>query len=116
MSILDIGTRNCNFEVALEIPRCSRCQSSGIPAEGCCYYGVEPAKEKNYSVLNNTEKIWRSEEHFTNRRGDAELEFSHLAFGLASVQYFLTVTFWNGNVYPVMLVCDLNFDFVGNYS
>ena len=29
------------------------------------------------------------------------LEFAQLAFGLALVQYFLTVTFWNGNLYPV---------------
>jgi hypothetical protein len=39
-----------------------------------------------------------------------DLEFVQLAFGLAFVQYFPTVTFWNGNVYPVMLeVCDLLF-------
>ena len=40
------------------------------------------------------------------------LEFAQLVCGLASVQYFLTMTFWNGNVYPVILeVCDLYFDF-----
>jgi hypothetical protein len=40
------------------------------------------------------------------------LEFVQLAFGLASVQYFLTMVFWNDNVYPVMLgVCDLLFLF-----
>ena len=47
------------------------------------------------------------------------LEFAQLVFGLALVQYFLTMTFWNGNVYPVMLeVCDLlfNFDFLRDYS
>ena len=35
------------------------------------------------------------------------------------VQYFLTLTFWNSNVYPMVLeVCDLlfNFDFIGDYS
>jgi hypothetical protein len=33
-------------------------------------------------------------------------------FWSALVQYFLTMMFWNGNVYPVMLeVCDLLFDF-----
>ena len=31
------------------------------------------------------------------------LEFAQLGFGLALVQYFLTMMFWNGNVYPVML-------------
>ena len=36
------------------------------------------------------------------------LEFAQLVFGLALVQYFLTMTFCN--VYPVMLeVCDLLF-------
>jgi hypothetical protein len=48
------------------------------------------------------------------------LEFVHLVFGLALTQYFLTVTFWNGNVYPVILdVCDLVFDLdflLGDYS
>ena len=31
------------------------------------------------------------------------LEFVQLAFGLASVQYFLTMVFWNDNVYSVIL-------------
>ena len=31
------------------------------------------------------------------------LEFAQLAFGLTLVQDFFTKTFWNGNVYPVML-------------
>ena len=47
------------------------------------------------------------------------LEFAQLVFGLAVVQYFLTMMFWNGHIYPVMLeVCDLlfNFDFIGDYS
>ena len=47
------------------------------------------------------------------------LEIAPLVFGLTLVQYFLTMTFWNGNVYPVMLeVCDLlfDFDFIPGYS
>ena len=47
------------------------------------------------------------------------LEFAQLAFGLALVQCFPTMRFWNGNVYPVMLeVCDLlfDFDFIRDYS
>ena len=47
------------------------------------------------------------------------LEFAQLVFGLALVQYFLTMMFWNGNICPVMLeVCDLlfDFDFIGDYS
>jgi hypothetical protein len=48
------------------------------------------------------------------------LEFAQLAFGFALVQYFLNVTFWDGNVYPVILeVCDLfyfYFYFIGDYS
>lgn len=39
-------------------------------------------------------------------------EFPQLCFGLAYVQDFLIMSFWNGNVYPLMLeVCDLPFDF-----
>ena len=38
------------------------------------------------------------------------LEFAHLVSCLALVQYFLTMTFWNANVYTVMLkACDLLF-------
>ena len=47
------------------------------------------------------------------------LEFAQLVFCLALVQYFLTMTFWNGNIYSVMLeVCDrfLDFDFIRAYS
>ena len=47
------------------------------------------------------------------------LEFAQLAFGFALIQHFLTMMFWNGNVYPVMLeICDLlyNFDFIGHYT
>jgi hypothetical protein len=31
------------------------------------------------------------------------LEFAQLDFGLFLVQYFLTMSYWNGNRYPVML-------------
>jgi hypothetical protein len=48
------------------------------------------------------------------------LKFAQPVFGLALVQYFLlTMTFCNGNIYPVMLeVCDLlvYLDFIGDYS
>ena len=44
------------------------------------------------------------------------MEFPQLVFGLAIVQDFLTMSFWNDKVYVVMLeVCDLlfGFDFIG---
>ena len=42
------------------------------------------------------------------------LEYAQLVFSLVLVQYFFTMTFWNGNVYPVILeVCNLPFDFMG---
>jgi len=47
------------------------------------------------------------------------LEFAQLVFGLALVQYFLTMMFGNDNVHPAMLeVYDLPFDFyfIGDYS
>jgi hypothetical protein len=50
------------------------------------------------------------------------LEFAQLvSVFLSLVQYFLTMTFWNGDyiyIYPVKWeVCDLlfYFDFIGNY-
>jgi hypothetical protein len=39
------------------------------------------------------------------------LEFARQDFSLIFFQDFLTMSFWNGNAYPVMLeVCDLFFD------
>ena len=38
---------------------------------------------------------------------------------LVLVWYFLTMTFWNHNIYPAVLeICDLffDFDFIGDYS
>jgi hypothetical protein len=41
------------------------------------------------------------------------LEFAQMASRLALAWYFFTMTFWNGNVYPVMLeVCELLLIFI----
>jgi hypothetical protein len=32
------------------------------------------------------------------------LRFAQLAFGVSLVQYFLSMVFWNGNIYPVPYV------------
>jgi hypothetical protein len=51
---------------------------------------------------------WRPEESIDIQM--LSLEFAQMPFGLAVVQYFLTMAFWNDNVYPVMLeVSDLLF-------
>lgn len=47
------------------------------------------------------------------------LHFPQLIFVLTLVQYYFTITFWNGNVHPVMLeVYDFlyDLDFAGDYS
>jgi hypothetical protein len=44
------------------------------------------------------------------------LEIAQLIFGLVLIVYFLRMTFYSGNVYPVMLeLCNLflNFDCIG---
>jgi hypothetical protein len=57
------------------------------------------SRRKDYVVVNKAE--------LDMRHGIQSLEFAQLIFGLALVQYFLTMMFWSGNVYPVMLeVCD----------
>jgi hypothetical protein len=46
------------------------------------------------------------------------LKFAQLGFGLALFQYFLTMMFWTGNIYPVMFeVCFVlfNFYFIEDY-
>ena len=63
------------------------------------------------------QKSQKSQEHFDHRHGTQDLEFAPLAFDLALVQYFLTMTFWNGNVYPIVLeVYDLFLYFLRNYN
>jgi hypothetical protein len=49
-------------------------------------------------TVNKNEKSWKCEECFDIGLGD--VEFAQLVFCLALVPYFLTMTFWNGNVYP----------------
>lgn len=47
------------------------------------------------------------------------LEFAPVDFGLGLVQYFLTMAFYCGNIYPVMLLVSgflLDFDFIGDYG
>ena len=68
-------------------------------------------KRNNCVAVNKTEKSWTSDMEMQN------LEFAQLAFGFAFFQDFHTMSFWNGNVYPLRLeVCDLLFDFIGDYS
>ena len=63
-------------------------------------------KRKSCVVVNKTERSWASDIKMQS------LKVVLLGFGLALVQYFLTMAFWNGNAYPVVLeVCDLLSDF-----
>ena len=57
---------------------------------------MEPSKE-NCVTVNKSERSW------TLDMETLSLEFVQLDFGLALVQYFLMVMFWNDNVCPVML-------------
>ena len=59
--------------------------------------GVEPDKGKNCVIVNKVERRWTSDTQLQS------LEFAQLVFGLTLVQCFLTMMFWNGNVYPLML-------------
>jgi len=56
---------------------------------------------------------------FTSDMEMQSWESAQLVFGLTLVQNFVTGTFWNGNVHPVMLeVYDLllDFDFIRDQS
>jgi hypothetical protein len=71
-----------------------------------------PAKRK-FVTVNKGERSWILDIKMQS------LKFCQLVSGIALVQYFLTMTFWNSNVNSVILeVCDLlfNFDFLGDYS
>jgi hypothetical protein len=62
---------------------------------------VELATKESCAAVNKAERSWISDVEMLN------LEFSQLVFGLALVQYFLSMKLWNDNVYPVTVeVCD----------
>ena len=72
--------------------------------------GNQP-KRKNCVAVNKDEKSWTLVVEMQS------LEFAKLVFGITLFRYFLTITIWNGSVYPLMLeICDLLFDFIGDYS
>ena len=82
---------------------------------------MEPASPKERIVLQLTKlkEVGDLKSALTSDMEMLSLEFAHLFFGLGLVQYFLIMTFWNGNVYTVIMKShDLlfNFDFVGDYS
>ena len=60
------------------------------------------AEYQIYQQQSQDERSWRSEECFDTGHG-GDLEFVQLVSGLALVQYFLIMTFWNGNVYTVIM-------------
>ena len=107
-----------------------RCQSHGISAEGSCKHGVEPGQENGVfcswmpdlsTSVNRVEKIWRVLWHQTWRFRVWSLEIVQLVFTFALAQYFLTVIFWNSNIYSVpwyveIMWFDFDFDFIGDYS
>ena len=78
---------------------------------------MEPAQKKEVVAVNKDERSCRSDECF-------EVRYVSAKYGVFSAVFwfcfgpFLAVTFWNVNVYPVMLkICDLlfKFYFVGDY-
>ena len=73
-------------------------------------------KRNMWVAVKKDERGCRYEESIDNRHGDTE--FAQMNFNLALVQYFFTITFLSGNIYPVMLqVYDLlcDFDFIQHY-
>ena len=65
-------------------------------------------KRKNCAEVDKAERHWRCENCFDIGHGDAEFGVCPAGFGLALVQYFLTMTLWNSNVYSMMLeMCDV---------
>jgi hypothetical protein len=51
MWIPDIKRKIYKVEFALQIPRCLRRYSQGIPAKEICQEGVEPAQYNNFVVV-----------------------------------------------------------------
>ena len=72
-------------------------------------------KRKNCVAVNKAERSWTSDVKMQS------LEFAQVTFGLALIQYFLTVMFWNGNVYTVPSYVEVSdllfyFDSIGEYG
>ena len=78
-------------------------------------------KEKCVAVCK-AGKVWRSEEHFNIRHGNAEFRVCPAGFGSYFVEYFLSIpSLCFGIIMYVLRHCvsdvyDLLFDFTGGYS
>ena len=78
--------------------------SNGLPDAESCYHGLEPPNLKITFI--------------SDMEGQSSESLS-LVFGFTLIQYFLSMTFWNGNIWPVILeVCEqlLYVHFIGDYS
>ena len=74
---------------------------------------METDQEKECVEVNTADRGWTSDMEVQS------LEFAHLFFGLSLVQYFFTMSFWNGNVVVLKvynLPFDFGFDFIRAYS
>jgi hypothetical protein len=95
--------------------------SNGLPDAESCYHGLEPPKRKNCAAVNKAEKKLKKNLKITfisDMEGQSSESLS-LVFGFTLIQYFLSMTFWNGNIWPVILeVCEqlLYVHFIGDYS
>jgi hypothetical protein len=86
----------------------------GVRAVGCLLRNTairewnQPRRKKFVSVNKDEKGVEDLESGLTSDMEMQSLEFAHLVSGLAFVQYFLTVTFWNGNAYAVTFEGRLN--------
>ena len=73
---------------------------------------MEPAQERTVLHSIKLEGVEDLKSTLTSDMEMQNLEFALHVFCLAFVQYFLTMTFWNGNIYSMLLeLCDLLFPF-----
>lgn len=68
MWIPDTGTRIWNVVVALETPRCNRCQRNVLTAKESCQQGVELSQKKGFCCTQQRWKKSGSPEDYFNMR------------------------------------------------
>ena len=68
---------------------------------------MDQSKRKKCVIVNTTDRIWRAEEYFGIRYGDAEFEVYPAGFWSCFDPVFLYyASFWNGQVHPMSLYAE----------
>jgi hypothetical protein len=87
------------LKITLDNARCSRRQNRGHLLRKAAHRGWNQSKRKKFIAFNKEERVGDLKSTLTSETEMLSLELVMLSFGLALVQYILTMMFSGGNVY-----------------